>query len=161
MHQAEHLAKNFYEHIRPLMSHNAESWRQCYSYFWQIAKTSDIQFAEDNFVVDDGMREDNTVEAVDHTLSCFRIHWRRLTDLVEQHGSGSTLPAALLWLETLYMIREKWAYCFTMAVVQWGLNSTQRSEAAHSAIKRGRTLAGSSLVRCVETAIDCTQLVCQ
>ena len=74
--------------------------------------------------------------------------------IVEQHGSGSTLPAALLWLEALYRIREKWAYCFTMSVVQWGLNSTQRSEAAHSAIKRGRTLADNYLVRCVESAID-------
>ena len=150
-----HLAKNFYEHIRPVMSHDPELWRQCYSYFWKIAKTSDSQFADDKFPdEDDGLVDEENMQTEDNTLSCFRIHWRRLAEFVEQHGIGSTLPAALLWLESLYRIREKWAYCFAMAVIQWGINSTQRSESAHSAIKRGRSLAGNSLVRCIEAAID-------
>ena len=106
---------------------------------------SDSQFNDANLT---------DVDWDDASVVTFAKEWHTLTQFVQEHGSGSTLEKAVAWMETLYSKRHKWAYCHIMAVIIWGVNSTQRSEAANSAYKRGRILAGYSLVRCLEVAIE-------
>ena len=138
-----HLSKNFYEHVRPVLCTNQVHWRTAYTRFWQIAKLSDSQFAEA-----DDEEPDDTVRTT------FNLEWIRLSEFIKQHGTGSTLDQVGVWLDSLYKMRHKWAYCFCLSVINWGVNSTQRSEAANSAFKRGRQMGGYSLTRCITIAVD-------
>ena len=84
----------------------------------------------------------------------FDTDWAKLVNLVEDEATGSTKAAALKFLETLYQRRAQWAACFTWIHTTWGLNSTQRSEAIHSAIKKRRSMANYQLTRLVTYLVD-------
>jgi hypothetical protein len=146
-----HLSKNFYEHIRPVLCTSPDHWKTAYTWFWRIMKVSDSQFADENQCHND---LDDDEHVPDNTIVTFGTQWRQLVEFVQTHGSGSTLELAIIWLESLYENRHKWAACYTYAVILWGINSTQRSEAANSAIKSGRQMGGFSLVKCVSSAVD-------
>ena len=119
-----HISKNFYQHLRPLFISDVTRWKELHGKFWYFAKRSDSTF-EDVFVAE------------------FQA---KVIDFVREHGRGSTRDNALRWLESLLERRHQWAATYTWRHCSWGIHSTQRSEAVHSAIKRTR-LANSLGVR--------------
>ena len=138
-----HIWKNFYQHLHPILIGDQDIWRRVCHMFWRLAKISDAAFASPADF-DKYSAEHST--CVEH----FDEYWDKMVALVKEHASGTTVDLAITWLLKLYSIRQKWAACFTWAVLTWGLHSTQRGEAIHSAIKRRRALVGFHMVRLVE-----------
>ena len=138
-----HIWKNFYQHVHPILMGNQDIWRKVCHMFWRLAKISDGAFASaEDF--DKYSIERSTCEVT------FDEYWDKMVNMVKEHANGTTVDLAIVWLLKLYEIRQKWAACFTWGVLTWGLHSTQRSEAIHSAIKRRRRLVGFHMVRLVE-----------
>ena len=165
-----HLSKNFYSHLRSLFVTKPEVWKEAHNKFWALAKNSDATFARsarDRAACGRGWSEmlGEELDLVDvqqklcddddmREWKDFDPSWKELYDLVEREAVGSTKEAGLRFLDNLKASKHKWAACFTWAKSTWGVNSTQRAEAIHSAIKRSKALANFSLVDLV------TRLVC-
>ena len=125
-----HISKNFWQHIHPLFHGAPEQWKATYNLFWRLAKVSDASFAD---------------AASPHGCCTTTVGgmWADMTEIIQQDGSGSTKEAALTWLaEDLYAKRFQWAAVFTWSNLTFGLHSTQRSEAIHSAINQAQTCHG-------------------
>ena len=122
-----HLAKNFFKHLRPVVKDPFE-WQKLNSWFWHFAKFSDTRFDVD-------------------------IEWHAFTEHVETVCSGSTKGDALVWLESLYARRAKWMATLTWSITSWGVHSTQRAEAIHSALK-SRKLKNASCVTLLQELIE-------
>ena len=161
-----HLSKNFWQHLRPLFVTKPEIWHRVFSLFWRIAKNSDciyrggsmpdswcmLLFPTNPFTE---VAQELQMPGSDHLSGeTFDTDWAKLVNLVESEGTGSTKDAALKFLDSLYQRRVQWAACFTWINTTWGLNSTQRSEAIHSAIKKRRSMANYQLTRLVTYLID-------
>ena len=162
-----HLSKNLYQHIHPLFVNKPAVWRSVISLFWTLAKNSDISFRPD---LDDsswsslllrgeGFSDSPFKDAIVDLRSnggevkTFETEWKRLMDVVQTEGSGSTKEKGVAFLDRLYAKRFAWAACFTWSSVTWGINSTQRSEAIHSAIKKRKNLANFMMTRIIEFMI--------
>jgi hypothetical protein len=168
-----HLSKNFWQHLRPLFVTKPQVWHKVHSLFWSLAKNSDVSFkstavattwsnASHASELDDSpiqkafkevwssLEESGKVSS----LKSFDGEWEQLVNLVDEEGHGSTKEEGMRFLTRLYSLRSKWAACFTWGRYTWGLNSTQRSEAVHSAIKRRRIMANYQLVKLIEFIVD-------
>ena len=126
-----HLAKNFFKHIKPLVKDPTE-WQKLNSWFWHFAKFSDARF---------------NVE----------VEWLAFTNHVDNVCSGSTKGQAILWLESLYSRRTRWMAALTWSITSWGVHSTQRAEAIHSALKSAK-LKNTSCVNLLQKIIEYNQL---
>ena len=150
-----HLSKNFWQHIHPLFVSHPVEWRQAHNMFWRLAKTSDQFFADSVKLQEElGLDEDAVAGFIAKT---FDVLWNDMFSMIERIGHGSTKTGALDWLTTLYDRRHKWAATFTWRLLTWGLHSTQRSEAIHSAIKRRKLLAGMNLSRLTSHLVEYNQ----
>ena len=77
----------------------------------------------------------------------FDDEWNAFIELVQTTATvgEDAVARAVAWLNnTFYAKREQWAARFTWSLTTWGVHSTQRAEAIHSAIKR--FLTGSHLL---------------
>ena len=111
-----HLWKNFWEHIRPLFYSKGgddNSWRTIGDLWWRLCKTSD------------------EVEQ-----SCFDDKFKALVEMIKTGASvkEEKLNKQLTWLSSLLARKEQWAACYTWRHKTYGIHSTQRAEAVHSAI---------------------------
>jgi hypothetical protein len=159
-----HLSKNCYSHLRPLFVSHPEIWQQVHSMFWNLAKNSDVTFATTgdwSALLSDiepselsRVQRDLCSADPSRTSRTFEEGWKELFDLVDEKAHGSTKDAGLRFLRSLYASRHKWAACFTWSRITWGLNSTQRAEAIHSAIKRRKSLANFSMVTLIEMLVN-------
>ena len=111
-----HLSKNLWKHMCPLFLTKPEHWRAVHSAWWNLAKETDVRRVE-----------------------TFDAEWEAFVTLVQTTSCvrEETTAAQVKWLEdTMYTKRHKWAARFTWSTTTWGVHSTQRAEALHSAIKR-------------------------
>ena len=122
-----HLAKNFFKHVRPLVS-DMQKWRQLNSWFWMFAKYSDQNFAVET-------------------------EWASFTDAVERAAHGPTRGDCMLWLTGVYCRREQWMAKYTWQTTSWGIHSTQRAESIHAAIK-GRKMKNLAAVALINALHD-------
>ncbi len=111
-----HLWKNFWEHIRPLFYSKGgddNSWRTVGDLWWRLCKTSD-----------EGERV------------CFDEKFNTLVTIVQTHAIAKEdkINKQLAWLSSLLSRKEQWAACYTWKHKTFGIHSTQRAEAIHSAI---------------------------
>ena len=162
-----HLSKNLYTNLRPLFVTNPETWKKIHSMFWDLAKNSDATFADEetgsgwDAVLDSSSDEfiriqKELIEAREGLCvnRTFTEAWKALYLVVEEDAVGSTKDAGLSFLQKLFDNRRKWAACYTWNHTTWGVNSTQRAEAIHSAIKRKRSLANFALVKLIEMLLQ-------
>ena len=147
-----HIWKNFYQHIHPILVGKQDVWRQVCHMFWRLAKTSDVTFANSSEF--EQLTSDWITTCVVPCQKDFDSYWDEMVTLIFQHAAGTTVDGAKVWLSKLHSIRKKWAASFTWGVLTWGLHSTQRSEAIHSAIKRRRALVGFHLVNLTHNLVD-------
>lgn len=108
-----HLWKNFYKHIHPLFKGKADGWKAVAGKWWKIVKDSDEAGKLD-----------------------FDARWRDLVDYIAQQTSlnDDQNVNRVKWLSNLAQKKEKWAACYTWSTCTFGIHSTQRAEAIHSAI---------------------------
>jgi len=109
-----HIWKNFYKHIHPLFTggDGAEHWKTVACMWWDLTKNSDI-VVRNNF----------------DTL------FNNLMRYIDLHSSGFQ-PKHRNWLEHKLETKEQWAACYTWRHRTYGVHSTQRAEAIHSAINQ-------------------------
>jgi hypothetical protein len=117
-----HLAKNFFKHVKPVVT-DAREWHKLNTWFWKFAKYSDQRFD-------------------------FGHEWISLMEQFDLVAHGATKGAVRVWLEQLYSRRGQWMAAITWKYTTWGVHSTQRSEAVHSALKsrKLKNLAATVLV---------------
>ena len=161
-----HLSKNLYQHLRALFITKPEVWKELHGMFWALAKTSDATFAGNaqsgdwTAVLEGGESPFVTVlSAVSEVYSSlewntFDSAWQKMFDLAEREAVGSTKTSGLDFLRKLYRLRYKWAACFTWRLFTGGVNSTQRAEATHSALKRKKALANFLMVSLFTHILD-------
>lgn len=109
-----HLWKNFWRHIRHFFVGKEDAWRTVADMWWRLCKNSD---------------EGEQV--------CFDDKFNNLIKLVRENdstGDGGKLEKELTWLSSLCARKEQWAACYTWKHQTYGIHSTQRAEAIHSAI---------------------------
>jgi hypothetical protein len=107
-----HLFKNFYENLHPLFTGKADAWHELAGMWWKLCKNSDT-LAKDSF----------------------GTSWARIVDFFKEHVPDSdNRTKKLKWLAGLAAKKEQWAACWTWAFCTYGVHSTQRIEALHSAI---------------------------
>jgi hypothetical protein len=109
-----HLWKNFWEHIRPLFVGKDNDFRTIADCWWRLCKSSD-----------------------EAERLCFDEKFNNLAQLVATtaKSTGEKLNKQLKWLESLRARKEQWAACYTWRHRTFGIHSTQRAEAIHSAIR--------------------------
>ena len=103
-----HLSKNFYEHLRKHFRNDGGQarWREVYSLFWTITKTTDVSFREQ-----------------------FDGAWAGFCRRVEETATDSEdLQQSLEWLRGLAALKERFVYCYTWSRCTLMLNSTSRIE---------------------------------
>ena len=103
-----HLAKNFFKHVKPVVQDPA-AWREMNSWFWKFAKYSDRRFDAE-------------------------AEWQGFLARFDAVANGASKGTVQLWLGDLHMRRRKWMAVFTWGHTTWGVHSTQRAEAVHSAL---------------------------
>ena len=109
-----HLWKNFWQHLRKLFVGKEDMWRTVSDMWWRLCKTTDeteCMHFDDKFNILIQLVKDNA-----NTLS------------------GDKLETELTWMRSLCLRKEQWAACFTWKHRTYGIHSTQRAEAVHSAI---------------------------
>ena len=116
--------QNFYEHIHKLLAGKPPSlWRTCATMWWKICKNSDSRFA---------------VEEPKGELpkpGTFVESWAVLEAFIKLHVEESeNLTHELAWLATMAGKKRQWAACYCWSVLAYGVHSTQRIEAIHSAV---------------------------
>ena len=118
-----HLAKNFFKHVKPVVQDPA-AWREMNSWFWKFAKYSDRRFDAE-------------------------AEWQGFLARFDAVAHGASKRTVQLWLGDLHMRRRKWMAVFTWGHTTWGVHSTQRAEAVHSALA-GRKLKNLSAVNLID-----------
>ena len=118
-----HLAKNFFKHVKPVVQDPA-AWREMNSWFWKFAKYSDSRFDAE-------------------------AEWQGFLARFDAVSHGASKGTVQLWLTDLHMRRRKWMAVFTWAHTTWGVHSTQRAEAVHSALA-SRQLKNLSAVNLID-----------
>jgi hypothetical protein len=124
-----HLWKNFWHHIRKLYVGKEDMWRTVSDMWWRLCKTSD-----------------------ENECACFDDKFNTLIQLVKENAnalSGDKLETEIKWLRSLCSRKEQWAACFTWKHRTFGVHSTQRAEAVHSAI--------NIFCACKSTILEITQ----
>ena len=109
-----HLSLNLSAHFRRLLG--PDMYPNFSRRFWRICLETDLE-----------------------SRGSFQEEWLAFTAMAEASRTGSNaqkLDQALLWLQALAERREQWAARWTWEVCSYGVRSTQRSEAIHSAIKQ-------------------------
>ena len=112
-----HLSKNVYTHLRRHFS-DVQKWTTAHDMFWKVCKETD-----------------------QHTRHRWKDDWEDLvqifsTNMDSTTGNTSVRQEELAWLSSLGERGQNFAYRFTWSRRTWGVNSTARSEAIHSAIKQ-------------------------
>lgn len=124
-----HLSQNFFKHVHPIFTGAERSkWHEAMNHFWRIAKKTD-------------------------SLSCesFRSEWIMLLAHVRASTQETTAQKkALDWLETLYNRKEQWCARFVWSSCTYGIHSTQRAEAAHSALKNSFSSRQQRIVELID-----------
>jgi len=108
-----HLSLNLSKHFRGLLG---ARYREFSRRFWIICLETEVSSRES-----------------------FDAEWDSFTSMAEAVRSETNekkLDQALLWLKAFGERREQWAARWTWAICTYGVRSTQRSEATHSAIKQ-------------------------
>lgn len=126
-----HLAKNFFKHVRPLVT-DKTAWHQLNSWFWHFAKFSDLRFDAE-------------------------AEWPCFMQQFDKVAKGATKGDAKVWLESLFTRRRQWMAAITWSLTTWGVHSTQRAEAIHSALK-SRKLKNRSCVVLLQEITDYNHL---
>jgi hypothetical protein len=109
-----HLWKNMFKHVSPLYVGQKENWREVATNFWRVTKETDERSVLD-----------------------FQKDWSDMISLVKKTATkGANVDKAVAWLEGLGKIAQKWVARYTWATLTYGIHSTQRAEAIHSAIKK-------------------------
>ena len=126
-----HLAKNFCKHVRPVIR-DAADYHKLNSWFWHFAKYSDRRF-------DPG------------------LEWTDFMTHFTAKANGSTQGDVQLWLENLWTKRSQWMAVLTWGTATWGVHSTQRAEAVHSALKRQR-LKNVSCIKLIDAMVEYNQV---
>ena len=109
-----HIWKNFYKHIKPLFAAKGagKKFSVVAGKFWSLCKCSDY-----------------------HGQIGFSDEFDKLVSYISSNSSTfDGNDKAKNWLANLKEIREQWAGCWTWSHTSFGIHSTQRSEAANSAI---------------------------
>ena len=125
-----HLWKNFWEHIRPLFFGKGDNnaWQTISDLWWRLCKTSD-----------------------ECERACFDDKFDALVSLIQTNANATDakLNKQLTWLSSLHSRKEQWAACYTWKHRTYGIHSTQRAEAIHSAISqfcsKGSTILGITM----------------
>jgi hypothetical protein len=112
-----HIWKNFWKHIRPLLLGRTLEWKEASKIFWKLGKNSDSS-GQQTF--------DTQFKALVNVV--------RGTESAPPTTTTKAMKNGLAWLENLKKRKEQWAACFTWQHVTFGVHSTQRAEAIHSAI---------------------------
>ena len=82
------------------------------------------------------------------------MEWEHLKAKVEEYSSEcDTKQEAMLWLDALWVKREKWIAQCTWQHCTWGIHSTQRAEATQASVKRAR-LANASISKLTGALIE-------
>lgn len=100
-------------HIHPLFVNNHEGWKAVARMFWRLCKNSDSKF------------RDTFDDDFDKFVKLIKTASRAGEEAVNKK---------LKWLDDLKGKKEKWAACYTWQHRTYGIHSTQRAEAIHSAI---------------------------
>ena len=118
--------QNFYEHIHPLFASKPPAlWRTCAKMWWNICKNSDSRF---------GVEEPAGEPPKPGT---FDASWADLAAFIKLHVEESEKRTHQLeWLATMAGKKRQWAACYCWSVLAYGVHSTQRIEALHSAVAR-------------------------
>jgi hypothetical protein len=100
--------------LRKLCLGDPAAWAKVNGEFWRIAKASDTSSQE-----------------------TFDDEWDDFMELFTNSAnvSGKDYDDQLKWLEGLRALAPQWAARYVWSVCTWGIHSTQRAEAFHSAIK--------------------------
>ena len=112
-----HISKNFWKHMRSFFVGSGTNglWNAFVGAFWSLAKDSDVA-----------------------SVDRFEDDWKTFIGMVEPHLDSADSRKAHLareWLERLKNKKSQWAARFTWSVFTYGIDSTQRAEAVHSAVK--------------------------
>ena len=82
------------------------------------------------------------------------VEWDHLKAKVEEYSSEcDTKQEAMLWLDALWVKRQKWIAQCTWQHCTWGIHSTQRAEATQASVKRAR-LANASISKLTGALIE-------
>ena len=119
--------------------------------FWRMAKVYDCDYR----CIPGEPPEGESLPTFEHAdgptcTATFVKHFTDMERLIREHASGDTQVAALAWLDDLYRKRKKWAAAWTWSFRTWGIHSTQRSEAIHSAVKSRKSLANMVVTKLVQ-----------
>lgn len=105
-----HLYKNFYKHIKPLLSH--ENFKKAAQMWWRLCKHTDISLKFH-----------------------FAEKWTDLYCFIQTNAtSAESFEDKASWLMRMGASCTKWAGCFTWGISSYGCHSTQRAEAIHSSM---------------------------
>jgi hypothetical protein len=108
-----HLSKNALTNIKPAAFPSLAAHSTFMDGWWKICMESDTS-----------------------SVSTFDGEWAALLAPLKAGTSSPPKTAALDWLESLYARRERWAARWTFRTLTYGMHSTQRGEAVHSALAR-------------------------
>ena len=123
-----HLSGNLFTHVRHLFRDSFENWKKVLNKFWQIAKKRDYD-----------------------SINTFDKEWDQLIQYVQANSCDSERKEhEIQWLENLGERSKQWAARFVFQHCTFGMHSSQRSEAIHSAIKKNVTKANHLLVACIQ-----------
>ena len=108
-----HIWKNFWKHIKPLFGEKKTAeWREVAKHWWKLCKNSDTT-----------------------AIASFDSDWRSFVSYIEENCNPEKFDSnKRTWLEGLKDLAPKWAACYTWQHQSYGIHSTQRAEAANSAI---------------------------
>jgi len=113
-----HIALNFYKHLHPLFAGNAKGWHVVHNFFWRMCKATDLSRTKPQ---GPGSWKDDS---------------ETLMALIKEHVKASVLlEHELEWLGGLLKMSHQYAYRFTWAHGQGGVNSTQRAESNQRKVK--------------------------
>jgi hypothetical protein len=107
-----HIWKNFYDHIRRIVVDQSH-WNIIANRWWRLCKESD-----------------STMQVE------FDSEWAALVELIKTHSSVDAFATQEAWLRSMNDRKMKWAACFTWSHCTFGIHSTARAEALHSAVNQ-------------------------
>jgi hypothetical protein len=112
-----HLFKNFYEHCRKAFAGREQEWSDIARHWWRLCKKSDSRFVPDFYREWDSLANDITTAAG--------------TSMKDEKKRGLLQQ----WLDGMRERANQWAACMTYQYMTFGVHSTQRAEAIHSAMQ--------------------------
>jgi hypothetical protein len=127
-----HLYKNFCEHCRKVFTGKEEQWREICWRWWRLCKKSNSRFV-DSFNHEWGLLEGDILDDAKASM--------------KDEKKFRTLKK---WLEGMRMRAPQWAACLTYRYRTFGMHSTQRAEAIHSAMQSRFAAKNSTFLQLVK-----------